>query len=142
MASAVSLDATLGVMLIAVVVAAILNGVAMVQAFYYFNHQNDPPLIRFLVGTVLALDTIHQALISHTIYTYTITNFGNPASLKTVVWSNSVEVIFNALIALLVQSFLAMRVWRLSNYNRLLVGVIALFIIAQFVTIMSTFHFS
>jgi len=82
------------------------------------------------------LDTIHQALISHTIYTYTITNFGNPASLKTVVWSNSVEVIFNALIALLVQSFLAMRVWRFSNHNKLLIGVIALLIIAEFVTIM------
>jgi len=136
MATPVALDNTLGSMLIGLVVAAMLNGVAIVQVYYYFTHQSDPRHLKLLVGTVITLDTIHQALITHTVYTYTVTNFGNLAGFKSVVWSNSAGVVFNALIALLVQSFLTLRVWRCSNHSKLLTGVIVLFVIAEFVTIL------
>jgi len=132
-------DNTLGVAFIGLVFAALLNGGSMIQAWYYFTYQSDTWPLQFLVGAVMAFDTIHQALITQTVYMYIITNWGNPAGLQAIVWSNvKVEVIFNGLIALLVQSFLGMRVWRLSNRNKILTSIIVLLVLGQFVAIIMT----
>ncbi|KAJ7655821.1 hypothetical protein DFH06DRAFT_1412868 [Mycena polygramma] len=88
--------------------------VACVQAWYYFNHQNDGWPLKLYVAVVLFVDTVHQALITHTIYVLT------------------------GLTALLVQSFLAVRVWRLSKGNKWLTGAAApqcLLILAEFASI-------
>ncbi|KAF8812047.1 hypothetical protein BYT27DRAFT_7088201 [Phlegmacium glaucopus] len=112
--------------------------VSCVQAWYYFTHQTDTWPIKLLVSAVMFFDTIHQALITHTVYTYTITNWGNPAELQKLVWL--VEVLFNGFTALLVQSFLAIRVWRLSNRRIALTSVVALLVLGEFG--MYLLHFS
>ncbi|KAF5316761.1 hypothetical protein D9619_006843 [Psilocybe cf. subviscida] len=76
------LDNTLGAALIGIVVGATLHGVSVVQAWYYYGHQKDPWTIKLLVGAVMAFDTIHQALITHTVYTYTVTYWGSPEELQ------------------------------------------------------------
>lgn len=43
----------------------------------------------------MAFDTIYQTLITHTVYIYTISNWGNPKILGRLVWSMLVEVLFN-----------------------------------------------
>lgn len=126
------LDETLGAAFIGLVVAATLHGVSIVQAWYYYTHQSDPWPIKVLVGAVMTFDTIHQFLITHTVYWYTVSSWGKPAELQLIVRSMLIEVIFNGLTALLVQSFLAMRVWRLSNGNKLLTGVVALLVLGEF----------
>ncbi|KIM42553.1 hypothetical protein M413DRAFT_26593 [Hebeloma cylindrosporum] len=140
------LDETLGAAFIGLVVASILYGVSVVQAWYYYTHQNDSWPIKVLVGAVMTFDTIHQVLITHTVYWYTVSSWGEPSELQLIVRSMLIEVIFNGLTALLVQryirrlripggshkvdthsfSFLAMRVWRLSNGNKMLTGVVYL----------------
>lgn len=132
MPTAFVLDDTLGAAFAGLVVAATLHGVSIVQAWYYFTHQNDPWTIKLLVAAVMTFDTVHQILITHTVYWYTVTNWGNPPELQTIVWSMLVEVIFNGLTALLVQSFLATRVWRLSKGNKILTGVVALLVLGEF----------
>ncbi|KAF8159187.1 hypothetical protein B0H34DRAFT_393420 [Crassisporium funariophilum] len=132
MASHFALDNTFGAAFVGLVVAATLHGVSCVQAWYYFTHQNDTWGIKGLVGAVMVFDTIHQALITHTVYTYTITNWGNPAELERLVWSMLVEVLFNGFTAFLVQSFLAMRVWRLSNRKIALTGAVVLLVVGEF----------
>ncbi|KAJ6472687.1 hypothetical protein C8R47DRAFT_1324604 [Mycena vitilis] len=88
---------------------------------------------RWQVAVVLLVDTVHQALITHTIYTYLVTNFTSGlVELNKLVWSLIVEVLFNGLTALLVQSFLAVRVWRLSKGNKWLTGAAWLLILAEF----------
>ncbi|KAJ7282060.1 hypothetical protein C8J57DRAFT_1299337 [Mycena rebaudengoi] len=126
------LDKTLGVGFIGVVCAAGLHGVSCVQAWYYFTHQKDRWPLKLLVATVMLFDTVHQALISHTVYTYLITNYNNAAELGIIVWSLLVEVLFNGLTALLVQTFLTVRIWRLSNGNKLLTGIATLLVLAEF----------
>ncbi|KAJ6581064.1 hypothetical protein B0H19DRAFT_1113491 [Mycena capillaripes] len=84
------------------------------------------------VGTVMIFDTVHQALISHTVYTYLITNYNNGVELTQIVWSLLVEVLFNGLTALLVQSFLTVRIWRLSNGNKWLTGAALLLVLGEF----------
>ncbi|KAJ7777374.1 hypothetical protein B0H16DRAFT_1505266 [Mycena metata] len=126
------LDKTLGVGFIGVVVAAGLHGVSCVQAWWYYTHQNDRWPLKLLVAAVMTFDTVHQALISHTVYTYLITNYNNSTELADIVWSLLVEVLFNGLTALLVQSFLTVRIWRLSNGNKWLTGAALVLVIGEF----------
>ncbi|GLB41510.1 hypothetical protein LshimejAT787_1001100 [Lyophyllum shimeji] len=123
---------TFGAAFIGVVVAAVLHGVSCVQAWYYYTHQKDTWPIKILVGAVMTFDTIHQILISHTVYTYVITNYDNPAHLGNLVWSLLVEVLFNGFTAVLVQGFLTVRVWRLSNRNIWLTGAVIALVAGEF----------
>ncbi|KAF9057471.1 hypothetical protein BJ165DRAFT_35260 [Panaeolus papilionaceus] len=126
-------DSTMGAALIGVIFAAMLYGVSFVQTWYYFfKYPQDVWYIKALVSAVWIFETIHQALISHTLYHYVVTNYNNPDSLSRMVWSILLEVLFNGLIGLLVQGFLALRVWRLSNNNVPLTAMVSGFIVAGF----------
>ncbi|KAF9647046.1 hypothetical protein BDM02DRAFT_2821025 [Thelephora ganbajun] len=131
------LDNTLGAALIGVIVSAALYGVSCAQVFYYFQHysKKDGRGTKAVVVAALISDTIHQALISHTIYTYLVTNYYKPQKLNDLVWSLVVEVLFNGITALLVQSFYAVRVWKFSQRNLLITVILAVFIVAEFVSV-------
>ncbi|RDB20517.1 hypothetical protein Hypma_012424 [Hypsizygus marmoreus] len=128
-----AIDNTMGASLIGVICAGVLYGVSCVQTWYYFDrYPKDVWYIKALVGTIWVFDSIHQCLISHTVYHYVITNYHNPAILGNMVWSILLEVLFNGFIGLLVQGFLTLRVWRLSNHNvPLLISIVAL-VLAEF----------
>ncbi|KAI9460439.1 hypothetical protein HD554DRAFT_1587456 [Boletus coccyginus] len=131
-----ALDNTFGAFLIGVVVSAILYGFTCIQTWlYYIRYPSDPWHIKLLVVGVFVSDTLHQALITHTVYTYLVTDFGVFAALGDIVWSLIVEVLFNGITALLVQSFLAMRVYRLSNESWLATGLVMILVIGEFVLV-------
>ncbi|KAH7916690.1 hypothetical protein BJ138DRAFT_3602 [Hygrophoropsis aurantiaca] len=131
-----ALDNTFGAFLIGVVVSATLYGVTCVQTWYYFSrYPSDAWYIKLLVATVLLSDTVHQALITHTVYTYLVTDFGVATDLGELVWSLIIEVLFNGFTALMVQSFLAMRVYRLSQKSILATGSVMALVIGEFVLV-------
>ncbi|KAJ3754700.1 hypothetical protein EV360DRAFT_86590 [Lentinula raphanica] len=103
MTQAATLDNTMGAMFIGVLCAAVLYGAACIQTWYYYVHQKDRWPLRALVAAVMITDTLHQALIAHTLYTYLITNFGNALELGNTVWSLLAEVLVNGFTAVLVQ---------------------------------------
>ncbi|VDC03995.1 unnamed protein product [Peniophora sp. CBMAI 1063] len=110
------LDDTMGALYIGVLVSALLYGVSFLQTVYYFfSSRNDWIGLKFLVGVVSVLDTIHQGMITHAAYIYMITNFMNPSTLDTVVWTLIAETLINALLALCVQAFF---VWRIYTLHR------------------------
>lgn len=83
------------------------------QTWYYFSRYfSDPWHIKLLVGAIFLSDSIHQALITHTVYTYLVTDFDNIGNLEKIVWSLSIEVLFNGFTGFMVQSFLTMRVYQ------------------------------
>ncbi|KAF7301610.1 hypothetical protein MIND_00726500 [Mycena indigotica] len=129
-----TLGNTIGCSFVGVVAAAALYGVSCVQTWFYFNRYGTTDIwyIKALVLICLGFDTIHQALISHTVYWYCVTNFNNPDALSMLVWSILLEVLFNGLIGLIVQSFLIMRVWRLSNRNLVLTIFAGSLVLAEF----------
>ncbi|EMD41094.1 hypothetical protein CERSUDRAFT_91852 [Gelatoporia subvermispora B] len=128
-----ALDDTMGVTFVGVLMAAVLYGVSCVQIFYYFvRFPTDWWHLKLLVSAVWVFDTIHQALISHTVYTYVITNFGNAEELGSLVWSLIIEVLFNGFTALLVQSFFVLRIWKLSERNLWLTTPTLLLVIGEF----------
>jgi len=129
------IDNTFGACLIGTIVSAVLYGVTCVQTWFYFTrYGNDPLWIKSLVGVCWVCDTAHLALISHSVYYYLVSQYNNPLALFDMVSSILVEVLFNAIIGLLVQGFLAMRVWRLSGGNIPITVVITTFIVVEFVT--------
>ncbi|KAL1738206.1 hypothetical protein HDZ31DRAFT_9946, partial [Schizophyllum fasciatum] len=98
----------------------------------YFTHHRDPWHTILLVAAVLFFDTVHQALISYTVYYYVIANYGSAITINKLVWSLLVEVLFNGFTGFLVQGFLALRIWRLSNRNVWLTSIVCVFIFAEF----------
>jgi len=126
----------MGAAFIGVVVAASLWGVSCMQVWYYYEtYLKDPWQLKLLVAAVLTFDTIHQLLITHTIYIYLVSNFAIVVDLGKIVWSLIVEVLFNGFTALLVQCFMTSRIWRLSNKNYLLTGTVFALVIAEFVCV-------
>ncbi|KAK1231007.1 hypothetical protein PQX77_005894 [Marasmius sp. AFHP31] len=131
---------TMGAALIGVIIAAILYGVTFLQAWNYYaftvpdmpEDRRDGLPMKSLVALVLLFDTVHMVLISHTLYTYLIINYGNPPALGSTVWSLLLEVLFNGFVALLVQSFLTLRIWRLSNGNKIMTGIAYALVLAEF----------
>ncbi|KAG7096253.1 hypothetical protein E1B28_003701 [Marasmius oreades] len=133
---------TMGVSLFGVVMAAFLYGITGAQVIYYFvwtvpdapQDRRDGWVLKTLVLFVFAFDTIHMMLITHTMYYYLVSHHNDPAALNECVWSLLLEVLFNGLVALLVQGFLTNRVWRLSKRVPL-TGVACLLVLAEFVCI-------
>ncbi|OBZ71785.1 hypothetical protein A0H81_08279 [Grifola frondosa] len=133
------LDKTQGAVFIGVIVAAMLYGVSCAQVWYfYIRYPNDSGLVKILVGLVWIFDTAHQALISHTVYTYLIVNYGNGNTLDRIVWSIIVEVLFNGLTALLVQSFFMLRIFKLSDKNIWLIAPVFFLVLGEFASVIGT----
>ncbi|KAF8871071.1 hypothetical protein BD779DRAFT_1454541, partial [Infundibulicybe gibba] len=110
--------------------------VSCVQAWYYSVHQKDSWPTRCLVGTVILFDTVHQILISHTVYTYLIKNYGNVEQLNTLIWYVLIES-YLSLRTCFIQltsscSFLTMRIWRLSDRNIWITSVMVLSVLGEF----------
>ncbi|KAI0316362.1 hypothetical protein OF83DRAFT_1172972 [Amylostereum chailletii] len=128
-----ALDNTMGAFYIGVIVSSALYGVTCLQTWFYYNeYPADPLFMKVLVGAVWALDTTHQALISHAVYIYLVRNYFNPAILTTVVWSVIAEVMINGAMALLVQGFFVYRIFKLSSKNWFLTLPVAAMSVAEF----------
>ncbi|KAF9463802.1 hypothetical protein BDZ94DRAFT_1321566 [Collybia nuda] len=126
------LDSTMGAMLIGVIVSAVLLGVSLVQTFYYYlDYPKDPWYLKSLVACTAVFDVTHLAMISHTVYHYLITNYHNPPSLEIMTWSVLLEALFTGVTGALVQCFYTTRVWRLSNKNVWLTGLILAIVLAN-----------
>ncbi|KAI0049997.1 hypothetical protein FA95DRAFT_699318 [Auriscalpium vulgare] len=128
-----ALDATMGGLFIGIIVGATLWGITALQTWYYYReYPNDPWHFQLLVGLVFTLDTVHQIFISHTGYSYLVSNFFNPAYLEHVTWSILAEVLISGVVAVLVQSFFVGRIYTLSKKNLYVTGVVVILILAQF----------
>ncbi|KAJ6522004.1 hypothetical protein B0H19DRAFT_1203318 [Mycena capillaripes] len=121
-----TLDNTFGVLYQTVVISAALYGAGCLQAWYYFRtYRNDLRCIKFLVAFVIVCDTAQQALTTASVYSYTITNFGNPSVRNHLFSTLIIQIFFKDMIAVPVQLFYARRVYRLSDGNWIASGLIA-----------------
>ncbi|KAK0504507.1 hypothetical protein EDD18DRAFT_1306038 [Armillaria luteobubalina] len=100
--------------------------VSCIQVWYYFTHQHDQWPLKSIVAAVILFDTVHQALICHTVYTYLITHYGNAVELQQIVWSIFVEVFFNGFMAFLVQRLIS------CNGKIIVTAIVVLLVVAEF----------
>ncbi|RDX47541.1 hypothetical protein OH76DRAFT_1484668 [Lentinus brumalis] len=93
---------------------------------YYIRYQCDELQLKALVATVFVMETMHQGVITYTIYTYLVTDYANEDALDRIIKALVIMVIMEAVTALIVQSFFAMRIHRLSTNKFVVLPVIAL----------------
>ncbi|KAJ7347615.1 hypothetical protein DFH08DRAFT_868337 [Mycena albidolilacea] len=120
------LDSSNGALLIGVLVSTFFQGVLSVQAYiYYENFPEDPLSLKALVGFVWTLDFVHLVLISHAMYYYLVTNWGNVVVLGLTTIELDLHLVFLSVATITCQAYFLHRVWRFSNRNKLMTGVLA-----------------
>ncbi|KAK7680559.1 hypothetical protein QCA50_016341 [Cerrena zonata] len=73
-----------------------------------------------------------MALVAHTIYWYTITNFTDPTVVVRIPWTIPAGIIVTPLSDTIVRTFFTYRVWIMSRRNIWLTGTIILGVVAMF----------
>ncbi|KAJ7484448.1 hypothetical protein FB451DRAFT_1554976, partial [Mycena latifolia] len=111
-----TLDSTIGAMEIGGMISTFLFGLVTIQAFTYFRQFGDDSWkIRSVVIFVWAVELIHTSLVLASVYTKTITFFGQLENLAIAPTSMCLSIAFTALIGPSVQAFYAFRILRLSG---------------------------
>ncbi|KAI5118153.1 hypothetical protein M0805_000532 [Coniferiporia weirii] len=129
-----SLDDTFGCLFLAGIFATALWSASTVQLYFYYDKYtgNDKPWIKAYMFVIYALDTMHQCFLLAALYKYFVTNFANVAHLNVLERPLQNTTIGTALVDALVQILFVMRIWHLSKQNRILTGVLGVFIACQF----------
>jgi len=113
-----TVDNTLGALFLGNVTAAILYGVTCVQTFTYFqNHSRDTPSLRATVFFLWICDTVHIAIVTHSVYFYAVTNFSNPLALGDATVSVMGHVIITSISDITVRYVFGRRLWIMSRGN-------------------------
>ncbi|KAJ7929516.1 hypothetical protein B0H13DRAFT_2310434 [Mycena leptocephala] len=138
-ASLIPLNNTLGAWLIGLIVSSVLFGVTCLQVYLYFTKHcsRDAVFLKTFgvlikVALLMALDTLHLALVSHSLYSTTVTNFGDYVELVQAPWSLLVQVFVGVLLSTLVQFFYAFRIYTISKKSLVFPVIIGICSLTQF----------
>ncbi|KAL1756119.1 hypothetical protein FB107DRAFT_212104 [Schizophyllum commune] len=127
-------DATLGVFLIGIALASVYYGITFLQACFYFrSFPEDRRRMKalFLSATRRFTVTLSHVFICHAAYYYLIKHQGNTYALMHTVWSLALPAGVNSMTGMMVQIFLARRVFILSGRNWVLTVLIWALALAQ-----------
>ncbi|KAF8187610.1 hypothetical protein K438DRAFT_1972750 [Mycena galopus ATCC 62051] len=126
-ASLIPLDEFLGAWLIGLILASVLYGITCLQVYLYFTKygSRDTVFLKCFVTVLIVFDTLQLALLSHSFYFDTVTNFGDYVQLTKPPWSLLIQTVFGELVATLVQLFYAYRIYILSNKSSVFPALIA-----------------
>ncbi|THU85951.1 hypothetical protein K435DRAFT_684652 [Dendrothele bispora CBS 962.96] len=113
------LDASLGALLIGIILGQCLYGALCVQVFCYYQHnfKNDPLYIKFMVVWCWLLETVHTVFLCVTLYQTAVTHYGEVDYLAIAPWPMIYSVLVTGLVETPVQIFFAYRVYTLSKWR-------------------------
>ncbi|KAI5896233.1 uncharacterized protein SCHCODRAFT_02614306 [Schizophyllum commune H4-8] len=130
--NAPSPDATLGVFLIGIALASVYYGITFLQACFYFrSFPEDRRRMKALVAMVWFTVTLSHVFICHAAYYYLVKHQGNTYALMHTTWSLALPAGVNSMTGMMVQFFLARRVFILSGRNWVLTVLIWALALAQ-----------
>ncbi|KAJ6526731.1 hypothetical protein B0H19DRAFT_1275581 [Mycena capillaripes] len=130
MTSLPRLDSLTGAPLIGTWASSLLYMAELLQAVYYFRHfKNDDWKLKTLVIAALSIDTV--SMLGDYAGVYLAGYIGDLDYLAKQNWGVPLYIISTSFVAVLVQGFLAIRYWRLTN-NTILVAFLFLLIFAAF----------
>ncbi|KIJ64218.1 hypothetical protein HYDPIDRAFT_28656 [Hydnomerulius pinastri MD-312] len=103
----INLRNTFGAGFIGALITMILYGVTTLQTYLYFMYYpNDSLDTKLMVTAIWILDTLHISLMSHALYYYLISNYGNAVALVDGTWSLYASLAVNLCIAVSVQTWM------------------------------------
>ncbi|KAJ3919519.1 hypothetical protein F5877DRAFT_66493 [Lentinula edodes] len=123
----VTIDNTLGALFVGFAMACCIYGILLSQIYTYLaNYPLDRPVYKFIVLLILTLETVDQALIGQIYYHYGISNFSNPLTLieGAQTWSFILQQTLGSVVGTIVKISFALRVWRFSQRNFWITGLI------------------
>ncbi|KAJ6599677.1 hypothetical protein DFH09DRAFT_1303060 [Mycena vulgaris] len=121
-------DITLGALLMGTWANSILYTIEVIQAAYYYRHfKHDNWMLKLLVSSTIAIDSVSMIANYASVYLYTITHWGDLAYLQNQYWPYPLYVFTTGVVAALVQGFLAARYWLLAK-NRFITLTLFFFI--------------
>ncbi|KAJ3763324.1 hypothetical protein EV360DRAFT_78485 [Lentinula raphanica] len=148
----ITVDNTLGALFVGFTVACCIYGILLCQIYTYLTHYPmDRPVYKFIVILILyepwyletfdlthspiprTLETVDQALIAQIYYHYGITNFSNSLALieGTQTWSFILQQTLGSIVGAMVKFAFALRVWRFSQRNFWITGLIMILVIGN-----------
>lgn len=123
----------LGPIIVGVVVLGVLYGSAVVQTYLYFQRfPKDNWRVKGLVTFEISIQTVHLALMIFGMWTMSVTHFSDPMALVYLPIPTIITIILCPPIAVAVQGFFVLRVYRLSE-QPLLLAVGVLLVVSKFV---------
>ncbi|KAJ3927172.1 MAG: hypothetical protein NXY57DRAFT_1026422 [Lentinula lateritia] len=128
------LNDTLGAAFIGYSISCVIFGIFTTQAIsFYHRYRTDPLNLKILVGVVWCTELLHQTLVAHALYHYTVSLFGSPIAVFTepVEWSLVTQVLVGAISGSIVKACFVVRVWRFSNRNKIVTAALAVVILVQ-----------
>ncbi|KAJ6509831.1 hypothetical protein DFH09DRAFT_1333943 [Mycena vulgaris] len=121
-------DITLGALLMGTWANSILYTIEVIQAAYYYRHfKHDNWMLKLLVSSTIAIDSVSMIANYASVYLYTITHWGDLAYVQNQYWPYPLYVFTTGVVAALVQGFLAARYWLLAK-NRFITLTLFFFI--------------
>ncbi|OSX59764.1 hypothetical protein POSPLADRAFT_1059065 [Postia placenta MAD-698-R-SB12] len=113
--------------------SCLLLGTLSTQMYTYFRrYPQDRPFYKGLVAALWALEVIDQVFIGYAVYFYVVTSWGDLSILfDRPQWSLILQVTLGATAGAIVKACFAMRVWRFSNNNVWVTGLIILLTVSQ-----------
>ncbi|PCH40184.1 hypothetical protein WOLCODRAFT_136713 [Wolfiporia cocos MD-104 SS10] len=126
-------NTTFGASFIGFGASCVLLGTLSTQMYTYFRrYPQDRPFYKMLVAALWLLEVVDTVFIAHAVYFYLITNWGNILVIAAhPQWSLILQVTLGATAGAIVKACFAMRVWRFSNCNVWVTGLILLLTISQ-----------
>ncbi|OBZ76581.1 hypothetical protein A0H81_03511 [Grifola frondosa] len=104
MPSPFELDNILGATFLDNIFAAIFYGITTVQTFTYYKHSGkDPWVSTILIFILWILDGLHLALITHTLYEYTVKDFSDLLAIALPSWVLAAQIVVAGVSDLLVR---------------------------------------
>ncbi|KAI5122025.1 hypothetical protein M0805_008016 [Coniferiporia weirii] len=126
-----SLDGGLGCLLL----GGIFWGAGSVQLYSYYDNFSDADRwwLKLHVFLLYVFDTVHQAFLLVSLYSYFVTNFRLIDNLTIFERTLLDTTIYAAFVSVLAQSLFIKRIWHLSKGNYILTGTLVVLVTGQFV---------
>ncbi|KAF9472515.1 hypothetical protein BDN70DRAFT_925653 [Pholiota conissans] len=128
------IDNTLGAVFIGFAVACAVYGILVSQVFHYFrNYPGDKSSFKYLVVLLVVLETTDQCFIGHLVYYYGISNYLDPTVFAKgeMTWSLILQLTVGAVVGTIVKVYFGFRVWRFSDRNIWITGLIMILAFGQ-----------
>lgn len=125
---------TVGALFLGNAISCAVYGVVVGQVYKYFRrYPSDRPMYKLLVFLLMVLETLDQAFIMHATYYYCIENFSSPLAIATgdATPTLILQLTVGAIAGVIVKLCFAMRVWRFSDHNIYVTGLIILLTLGQ-----------
>ncbi|PCH39037.1 hypothetical protein WOLCODRAFT_85020 [Wolfiporia cocos MD-104 SS10] len=111
-----SVNLTEGPILVGILIATFLYGVATLQTYNYYRQYVKDPIWLKLLGLSRLLETTLTVLTCTYLYTLVVTNFDKPNAYDMLPWTVAIVFFTGGLLGAVVQSFFAWRVYVISGH--------------------------